>query len=201
MRYSRATAVALVMLIAVSAQAQQTDPQKLKDLLTGDAKGSASNNPQCKLFTPAEIASYVGMPVGPGATIDALKALQVARGLGLDRRIRMETPLMWIDKAATRQLAHQLGGERLVDIVLEETHTCYLGSRGERHAWGLYVAGRRMPSLRYGRAPNPSATSGCGSRISSCSPWTGRSARATPSARWPTAGRIRVGASACRCTS
>lgn len=66
MRYSRATAVALVLLIAVSAHAQQMDPHKLKDQLTGDAKGSAASNPQCKLFTQAEIAVYVGAPVGPG---------------------------------------------------------------------------------------------------------------------------------------
>lgn len=66
MRYSRAIAVALVLLIAVSAHAQQTDPHKLKDHLTGDSKGSAASNPQCKLFTQAEIAVYVGVPVGPG---------------------------------------------------------------------------------------------------------------------------------------
>ncbi|TKB64416.1 MAG: hypothetical protein E8D48_01905 [Nitrospira sp.] len=66
MRYSRAIAVALVLLIAVSAHAQQTDPRKLKDQLTGDAKGLAASNPQCKLFTQAEISVYVGVPVGPG---------------------------------------------------------------------------------------------------------------------------------------
>ncbi len=66
MRYSHAAAIALTMLIAVSAQAQQTDPHKLKDVLTGDSKGSAASNPQCKLFTPAEVATYVGVPVGPG---------------------------------------------------------------------------------------------------------------------------------------
>ncbi len=66
MRYSKATAVSLVLLTMVSAHAQQTDPYKLKDQLTGDSKGSAASNPQCKLFTPAEIATYVGVPVGPG---------------------------------------------------------------------------------------------------------------------------------------
>jgi hypothetical protein len=66
MRYSSVTAVALVLLIAVSAHAQQMDPHKLKDQLTGDSKGSAVSNPQCKLFTQAEIAVYVGVPVGPG---------------------------------------------------------------------------------------------------------------------------------------
>ncbi len=66
MRISGAAAVALAMLIAVSANAQQTDPHKLKDQLTGDSKGSASSNPQCKLFTQAEITAYVGAQIGPG---------------------------------------------------------------------------------------------------------------------------------------
>ena len=66
MRHSIATAIALAMLIAASANGQQTDPKKLKDQLTGDAKGSPAGNPQCRLFTPAEIAAYVGAQVGPG---------------------------------------------------------------------------------------------------------------------------------------
>jgi 7-cyano-7-deazaguanine synthase len=53
----------------------------------------------------------------------------------MDRRFVLETPLMWIDKAATFALAEELGGKPLVDIVIEHTHTCYLGSR-ERHDWG-----------------------------------------------------------------
>jgi hypothetical protein len=65
MRYSIATAVVLAMLTAASANGQ-TDPKKLKDQLTGDAKGAASGNPQCKLFTQAEITAYVGAQVGPG---------------------------------------------------------------------------------------------------------------------------------------
>jgi len=65
MRYS-SLAFALAMLLAVSASGQTTDPKKLKDQLTGDAKGQPSANPQCKLFTQAEIAAYVGAQVGPG---------------------------------------------------------------------------------------------------------------------------------------
>lgn len=65
MRYS-SVAVAFAMLLAVSANGQTTDPKKLKDQLTGDAKGQPSGNPQCKLFTQAEIAAYVGAQVGPG---------------------------------------------------------------------------------------------------------------------------------------
>jgi 7-cyano-7-deazaguanine synthase len=65
-----------------------------------------------------------------------MKAMQMALSLGLDRPFKVETPLMWIDKAATWQLAQDLGGQALVDLIVEETHTCYLGERGARHAWG-----------------------------------------------------------------
>jgi 7-cyano-7-deazaguanine synthase len=43
---------------------------------------------------------------------------------------------MWLDKAATWALAAQLGGDALVDLIVEHTHTCYLGERGARHPWG-----------------------------------------------------------------
>lgn len=72
----------------------------------------------------------------PDCRDDTIKALQVALGLGLDRRIAIETPLMWLDKAQTWQLAHDLGGDALVELIVEDTHTCYLGERGARHAWG-----------------------------------------------------------------
>lgn len=65
MHYLSVVAVALAML-AAPADGQTTDPKKLKDQLTGDAKAPASGNPQCKLFTQAEIAAYAGAPVGPG---------------------------------------------------------------------------------------------------------------------------------------
>lgn len=72
----------------------------------------------------------------PDCRDDTLKALQVTLGLGLDRRIRIETPLMWIDKAQSWQMAHELGGQPLVNLIIAETHTCYLGERGDAHAWG-----------------------------------------------------------------
>lgn len=72
----------------------------------------------------------------PDCRDDTMKALQVALSLGLDRRLLVETPLMWIDKAATWALAESLGGSALVDLVVEHTHTCYLGDRSQRHAWG-----------------------------------------------------------------
>jgi 7-cyano-7-deazaguanine synthase len=65
-----------------------------------------------------------------------MKAMQIALSLGMDQRFLIETPLMWIDKAQTWQLAHQLGGQALVDLIVEETHTCYLGERNQRFEWG-----------------------------------------------------------------
>ena len=72
----------------------------------------------------------------PDCRDDTMKAMQLALSLGMDKRYLIETPLMWIDKAATWHLAHQLGGVALVDLIIEHTHTCYLGDRQHRHAWG-----------------------------------------------------------------
>ncbi|WP_394788321.1 7-cyano-7-deazaguanine synthase QueC [Rhodoferax sp.] len=72
----------------------------------------------------------------PDCRDDTMKAMQLALSLGMDKRYLIETPLMWIDKAQTWQLAHQLGGQALVDLIVEDTHTCYLGDRSHRHAWG-----------------------------------------------------------------
>ena len=72
----------------------------------------------------------------PDCRDDTIKALQVALNLGMDRRFVLETPLMWLDKAATWRLAENLGGASLVEALLEHTHSCYLGDRRHRHAWG-----------------------------------------------------------------
>jgi 7-cyano-7-deazaguanine synthase len=72
----------------------------------------------------------------PDCRDNTLKAQQVALSLGLATPMTIETPLMFIDKAATWALAEQLGGAALVELTREHTHTCYLGERGERHDWG-----------------------------------------------------------------
>jgi 7-cyano-7-deazaguanine synthase len=72
----------------------------------------------------------------PDCRDDTVKAMQLALNLGMESRFVVETPLMWLDKAATWELAHSLGGMALVDLIREETHTCYLGERGIRHDWG-----------------------------------------------------------------
>ncbi|WP_298951793.1 7-cyano-7-deazaguanine synthase QueC [uncultured Methylobacterium sp.] len=72
----------------------------------------------------------------PDCRDDTIKALQVALNLGMERRFVLHTPLMWIDKAETWRLARSLGGEALVDLIVEDSHTCYLGERGAPHPWG-----------------------------------------------------------------
>lgn len=72
----------------------------------------------------------------PDCRDDTLKAMQVALSLGMDQRFTVETPLMWLDKAQTWQLAQELGGDELVDLIRDETHTCYVGDRTTLHDWG-----------------------------------------------------------------
>ncbi len=72
----------------------------------------------------------------PDCRDDTVKAMQVALTLGLDMRVTLHTPLMWIDKAATFALAEELGGAAFLELVVEDTHSCYLGDRARRHDWG-----------------------------------------------------------------
>ena len=72
----------------------------------------------------------------PDCRDNALKSLQVAISLGLDKAMTIDTPLMWLDKAGTWDMADRLGGEPLLELVIEHTHSCYLGDREHRHAWG-----------------------------------------------------------------
>jgi 7-cyano-7-deazaguanine synthase len=72
----------------------------------------------------------------PDCRDDTMKAMQVALNLGMERRFTIETPLMWLDKAQTWRMAEQTGGTPLVKLIVEHTHTCYLGDREHRHPWG-----------------------------------------------------------------
>jgi 7-cyano-7-deazaguanine synthase len=72
----------------------------------------------------------------PDCRDDTIKAMQLALNLGMERRFVIYTPLMFIDKAATFALGHEIGGPDFVDLLVEETHTCYLGDRSQRHDWG-----------------------------------------------------------------
>jgi 7-cyano-7-deazaguanine synthase len=72
----------------------------------------------------------------PDCRDDTIKAMQVALSLGLDKRVAIHTPLMWIDKAETFALAVEIGGKAFLDLLIEDSHSCYLGDRGKRHDWG-----------------------------------------------------------------
>jgi 7-cyano-7-deazaguanine synthase len=76
---------------------------------------------------------YSGYPDCRDAT---LRALEQPIRLGTEIPFEIETPLMWRTKAETWALAHELGGDTLVGLIVEETHTCYRGERGLRHDWG-----------------------------------------------------------------
>jgi 7-cyano-7-deazaguanine synthase len=69
----------------------------------------------------------------PDCRDDTIKAMQLALNLGMQRRFILETPLMWVDKAATWRMAAEMG---LTALIVEDTHTCYRGDRAHRHAWG-----------------------------------------------------------------
>ena len=72
----------------------------------------------------------------PDCRDDTIKAMQVALNLGLDTRLVLHTPLMWMDKADTWNLAHRIGGSKLIKMMIEDTHTCYIGDRSSLKDWG-----------------------------------------------------------------
>jgi 7-cyano-7-deazaguanine synthase len=72
----------------------------------------------------------------PDCRDETIKALNTALSLGMARPFELHTPLMWLSKAATWQLAHDLGGDAMVDLIRAQSHTCYLGERGALHDWG-----------------------------------------------------------------
>jgi 7-cyano-7-deazaguanine synthase len=88
----------------------------LKHIITGVCETDFSGYPDCR--------------------DDTIKAMQLALNLGMERRFVIHTPLMWIDKAQTWQMAFELGGQALVDLIRVQTHTCYVGDRTHLHDWG-----------------------------------------------------------------
>ena len=76
---------------------------------------------------------YSGYPDCRDAT---LRALQEALQRGTETPFVIDTPLMRLSKAETWALAHRLGGDALVTLVIERTHTCYKGQRGTLYDWG-----------------------------------------------------------------
>jgi 7-cyano-7-deazaguanine synthase len=74
--------------------------------------------------------------------------MQLALNLGMNRRFILEAPLMWLDKAATWELAHGLGGDAVVEMIRVQTHSCYLGDRSQSHEWGFGCGGCPACKLR-----------------------------------------------------
>lgn len=72
----------------------------------------------------------------PDCRDDTVKALQVAINLGMESRFTLETPLMWLDKAETWALAETIGGKAFLELIIEQSHTCYIGDRSQRWPWG-----------------------------------------------------------------
>jgi 7-cyano-7-deazaguanine synthase len=72
----------------------------------------------------------------PDCRDDTLKAMQVALNLGMEKNFIVDTPLMWLDKADTWRLAETLGGSAFVDLIVEATHSCYVGDREHKWDWG-----------------------------------------------------------------
>ena len=103
----------LVFLTFAAAVAYRRD---LRRLVTGVCETDYSGYPDCR--------------------DDTMKAMQVALNLGLERRLVIETPLMWLDKAQTWDLAESLGGPPLIEIIRDKTHSCYVGDRSRQHEWG-----------------------------------------------------------------
>jgi 7-cyano-7-deazaguanine synthase len=103
-------------LIFLSFAAALAYRRGLKHLVTGVCETDYSGYPDCR--------------------DDTMKALQVALNLGMETKTVIHTPLMWLDKAQTWRLAEDLGGEALLDITREDTHSCYMGDREHRHDWG-----------------------------------------------------------------
>ncbi|MEO1251658.1 MAG: 7-cyano-7-deazaguanine synthase QueC [Pseudomonadota bacterium] len=78
-------------------------------------------------------ADYSGYPDCRKATLDAqIEAIR----LGTDSDVSLEAPLMNVTKAESWRLTEKLGGETLVKIINEHSHSCYRGVRGARHEWG-----------------------------------------------------------------
>jgi 7-cyano-7-deazaguanine synthase len=100
----------------------------------------------------------------PDCRDDTLKALQATLNLGMESRLVIETPLMWLDKAQTWELAHGLGGDVLVDIIRRETHSCYEGDREHRHEWGAGCG--KCPACELRRRGYEAYAAGGRSRIS-----------------------------------
>jgi 7-cyano-7-deazaguanine synthase len=103
-------------ILFMTAAAAYAYRQGARNLVTGVCETDYSGYPDCR--------------------DDTMKALQVTLNLGMAERFVIHTPLMWVDKKGTWQMAEQLGGKKFVDFIAEHTHTCYKGDRSTNNPWG-----------------------------------------------------------------
>jgi len=103
----------LIFLVAAAALA---DRRGLEVLVGGMCETDFSGYPDCRN--------------------DTIQAMSQALTLGLAKPSPIETPLMFLTKAETWALAERIGGQALVQMIVEASHTCYLGDRTHRHDWG-----------------------------------------------------------------
>ena len=103
-------------LVFLTYAAALADRRGLRDLVGGMCETDFSGYPDCRR--------------------DTLDALETSLNLGMAQDFRIQTPLMRLTKAQTWALSKTLGGDALVELIVEESHTCYRGKRGQRHAWG-----------------------------------------------------------------
>ncbi len=115
-------------LIFLTAAAALADRRGLEVLVGGMCETDFSGYPDCRR--------------------DTIDAMSTALSLGLDKPVPIETPLMALTKAETWALAHRIGGDALVELIIEDSHTCYLGDRTHRHAWGYGCAACPACELR-----------------------------------------------------
>ena len=94
--------------------------RKIRHIVTGVCETDFSGYPDCR--------------------DDTIKAMQLALNNGMARQFVIHTPLMWVDKARTWEMAAQIAGDALVELIRTETHTCYLGARDNLHPWGYGCA-------------------------------------------------------------
>lgn len=115
-------------LIFLTAAAALADRRGLDVLVGGMCETDFSGYPDCRR--------------------DTIDAMSRALTLGLDKPVPIETPLMALTKAETWALAHRIGGQALVELIIEDSHTCYVGDRTHRHAWGYGCAACPACELR-----------------------------------------------------
>jgi 7-cyano-7-deazaguanine synthase len=69
----------------------------------------------------------------PDCRVDFIKSLEKSLNLGSESDIYFKYPLIYLTKAETFSLAKEEG---VLELILEESHTCYNGERSKRYDWG-----------------------------------------------------------------